>query len=300
MGEAIAIIGIVLGCHSFFYYSNLMKYLSKAKIVFCLEVSKYLREFFLESHCYFSSGIHHPAGGRPGRASLRLIILHARWFAIRSWGPSGWRTPRPGTGVPINSLTIGLKKPIYGSSNVKKGRGAFQSDGLIPNVINYQNVRLSVSLLTRIVHSIDGMKSILGDILEATSKVKILLGHQCPDRASLRLIIFHARWFAIRRGGHPDGGRQGRAFLRLIILPLSIPYSSFGGSTGSLEAAWIKGCGVKLHPSIWFHLWVHRGIISPSGWNPFSECIILITISIGNVKFHRSSRKACKTLVVLG
>jgi hypothetical protein len=35
-------------------------------------------------------------------------------------------------------------------------------------------------------------------------------------------------------------------------------------------------------------------------WVQPSECIILITISIGNVKFHRSSRKAHKTLVVLG
>jgi hypothetical protein len=41
---------------------------------------------------------------------------------------------------------------------------------------------------------------------------------------------------------------------------------SFGGSTDLLEAAWIKGCGVKFHPSIWFHAWVHREIISPSGW----------------------------------
>jgi hypothetical protein len=36
------------------------------------------------------------------------------------------------------------------------------------------------------------------------------------------------------------------------------------------------------------------------GWVHSSECLILTTISLGNVKFSDVSRKAAKTLVVLG
>jgi hypothetical protein len=158
------------------------------------------KRVFLESHCYFSSGIHHPADGRPDRASLRLIIFHTGWFAIRSWGhPAGGRPDR-----------ASLRLIIFYA-----GWFAIRSWG----------------------HPEGGR----------------------PDRASLRLIIFHAGWFAIRSWGHPDGGRQDRASLRLIIFPLSIPDSSFGDSTDSLGAAWIKGYGVKFHLSIWFQSWVHRG-----------------------------------------
>jgi hypothetical protein len=91
------------------------------------------------------------------------------------------------TGVPINSLTIGLKTPIYRRLNVKEGRGTFQNDGLIPIVTNYQNVRFAIFLSANLVHSIDRMKFLLGDILKVTSKVKILLGHQCTLGASLQL-----------------------------------------------------------------------------------------------------------------
>jgi hypothetical protein len=75
---------------------------------------------------------------------------------------------------------------MYGTFSVKKGRGTFQNDGLIPIVTNYQNVRFAIFLLANLVHSIDRMKFLFGDILKVTSKVKNLLGHQCPDRASLR------------------------------------------------------------------------------------------------------------------
>jgi hypothetical protein len=80
-----------------------------------------------------------------------------------------------------------LKTPIYRRLNVKEGRGTFQNDGLIPIVTNYQNVRFAIFLSANLVHSIDRMKFLLGDILKVTSKVKILLGHQCTLGASLQL-----------------------------------------------------------------------------------------------------------------
>jgi hypothetical protein len=104
------------------------------------------------------------------------------------------------TGVPINSLTIGYKPFMYGTFSVKKGRGTFQNDGLIPIVTNYQNVRFAIFLLANLVHSIDRMKFLLSDILKVTSKVKILLGHQCKIFASSPIQRSILR-------NHPDGNR---------------------------------------------------------------------------------------------